>query len=171
MKRHKALQRLSSEHHNGLVWALQLKKASRQEDQSGQSAIVQGFLQFWESELQEHFVKEELYLFPVYYRCVREIIPAVTQTLHQHVIIRSAVLGLQEEAKSGTVSSKRLLEISDLLNQHVRFEERTLFEEIQRNCLSATLDTLLHVPGLSRIVYREFDESAGTKEGGENTRD
>ncbi len=171
MKRHKALQRLSSEHHIGLVWALQLKKAARQEDKTRHTEITEGFLQFWESELQEHFVKEELYLFPVYYQCSGEVTPAVTETLHQHVIIRSAVFGLQEEAKSGTVSPERLLEISDLLNQHVRFEERTLFEEIQQKCPSELLDKLLSIPSLSRIVYREFDEPSDSGRTARDSRD
>jgi len=162
MKRHKALQRLSSEHHIGLVWALQLKKAAKQEDKTKQSEIADGFLQFWESELQEHFVKEEEYLFPVYYHCSGEITPSVTETLHQHIIIRSAVFRLQEEAKSGNVPPERLLEISDLLNQHVRFEERKLFEEIQEKCASAVLDKLLNIPKLSRIVYREFEDHSNS---------
>ncbi len=151
MKRHKALHGLSSEHHHGLVWARRLEKAAKEQNsESASKELVDGFLVFWESDLYHHFRKEEDLLFPVYFTCAEGPTDSVMETLRQHVVIRGKIFQLQEAAKSELVSTELLKETSELLNAHVRFEERTLFEEIQENCSEVQLRKLAAFPELQK---------------------
>ncbi len=150
MKRHKALQGLSSEHHHGLVWARRLGIAEEKNEADNLSTLAAEFLKFWEADLQLHFRKEEELLFPYYFNCHGSASENVMETLRQHVEIRAAVLNLQNELTAGKVRAEPLLRISGLLNAHVRFEERELFEEIQGNCEDDALGQLLEVPELRK---------------------
>ncbi|MEJ2636517.1 MAG: hemerythrin domain-containing protein [Calditrichia bacterium] len=147
MKRHPALHGLSSEHHHGLVWARRLERTGEIQNPSGIQRLVQEFRDFWESDLKEHFRKEEDILFPLYYNCIGRITEAVMETVRQHVRIRSAVLNLAQQAENQTAILK---EISVLLSEHIRFEERVLFEEIQIECPDHLLDQLLEFPELQK---------------------
>ncbi len=138
MKRHQSLHGLSSEHHHGLVWARRLKTAGGAEPQQA-AGTAADFLEFWEKDLQAHFRKEEDVLFPYYYRCRQRTTENMLETLRQHVVIRGEILTLQEEMENNAINPQRLAAIGELLNEHVRFEERELFEEIQENCPEALL--------------------------------
>jgi hemerythrin-like domain-containing protein len=150
MKRHKSLHGLSSEHHHGLFWARKLDLTARNWDESQAIETTGAFLKFWESNLANHFIKEEEILFPVYFQCKREITPAVVEALRQHVVIRSAVIGLRDQFDNGTIRQESLRELAILLNKHVRLEERVLFEEIQENCPEEVLQKLAAFPELQK---------------------
>ncbi len=108
---------------------------------------MQEFRDFWESDLKEHFRKEEEILFPLYYNCIGRITETVMETVRQHVRIRSAVLNPAQQAEDQTA---KLKEISVLLREHIRFEERVLFEEIQSGCPEHRLNELLEFPELQK---------------------
>ena len=124
MKRSPQLRSLSSEHHGALVLALKARKASAGGDVSA----------FWEHlrerfaiELEPHFQAEERSLLPALERVGEDTLVArtlVARTLAEHREMR--------ECLAGTADAANLMRFADLLERHVRFEERELFEVAQR---------------------------------------
>jgi hemerythrin-like domain-containing protein len=118
IKRHKALRNLSREHHDGLVFALRLQKgvAKRADLQSMEEYATW----FWKNHLLSHFQLEEERLFPMLkgeYELVREAIV-------QHQDLK----GLFQIQQKTHADFKRIYE---LLQKHIRLEERELFNLIQ----------------------------------------
>lgn len=120
MKRHKELQPLSRQHHNGLLAALLLKKGiAKAADKNVMAAFI---LDLWKQDLKQHFESEEEFL-----------IPALTNTsfdealnkylLEEHKLLRSYINSLQNEEPSISVIES----FAKLLEQHIRFEERVYF--------------------------------------------
>jgi len=81
----------------------------------------------WESETRFHFEAEEKVLFPAAdkYAVLR---PLVKQLLSEHETLRD----LFERAKTRRLDAVALKTFGDTLSQHIRTEERQLFEECQR---------------------------------------
>ncbi|MBI2298826.1 MAG: hemerythrin domain-containing protein [Armatimonadetes bacterium] len=109
MKRHPALQKLSEDHHHGLVQAQRLADATP-------ATIVsrtRAFLSAWRREIAPHFAEEE--------------------QLRQHTGIRRQVLELQRahaaEDAGACIAAARA--VAAALDEHIHFEERELFEAIQ----------------------------------------
>jgi len=122
IKRHEALQNLSREHHEILTFGLRLKKGIQKE---ANLKIMNAYIDwFWESYLESHFQLEENQLFPLY-KDSNLILQAESQ--HQE-------LEVYFQKKNRNVAEIKLMYL--LLEKHIRFEERTLFNKIQ-NELSA----------------------------------
>lgn len=67
MKRAEQLQKLSHQHHNGLMAVLLLKKGI---EKKAAVDVLNGFIiHTWENELRTHFIKEEVYLHPHFCIC------------------------------------------------------------------------------------------------------
>lgn len=118
IKRHEALQPWSREHHQGLLLSWKIKKgfALNVDPQR-----IKDYCDwFWENHLVSHFETEENYLFPI----LGEENQLVQQALEEHGQLKA--MFEQEEADTDTLS-----QIESLLNDHIRFEERVLFNAIQ----------------------------------------
>jgi Hemerythrin HHE cation binding domain len=114
VKRHAALVPLSHDHHHALVQARRLREAG--------PAGATAFLRFFASETTRHFREEEELVFPLLYDDEPE---SLREILLQHHRLRTLALRLRAgEDVSG--------ELADLLEAHIRLEERDLFEVIQR---------------------------------------
>lgn len=129
MKRHPALIPLSHDHHNGLMLA-QLIKIDAPE-YKGLPSSIQGKKDFtlstFEEELLPHFNQEEKILFPLISKKDEEIDDLVKELLNDHNKIIELVKKLSLNKNLETV----LNEIGVLLSQHIRKEERKLFQKIQ----------------------------------------
>jgi len=81
----------------------------------------------WESEIRFHFEAEEKVLFPAAdkYASLR---PLVKQLLSQHGTLR----GFCARAQTRRLDAATLQTFVETLAQHIRTEERELFEECQR---------------------------------------
>ena len=123
MKRTKALQPLSHQHHQGLFAAQRLRRAT---DETAVEA-QEHFLAFWTAEGAHHFRVEEDVLLPAYARHAAPDAPEVVRVLTEHVAIRRFAAELSE----GSASHGRLRELGELLHGHIRHEERTLFPLIE----------------------------------------
>ncbi|MBW6476922.1 MAG: hemerythrin domain-containing protein [Chromatiales bacterium] len=133
MKRVAALRQLSDDHHQGLVLALRAKKAADGKDGLSVDAIWAEVVQRFADELEPHFQIEERYLAPALLD-VGEI--QLVQRLHQeHAALRELLEATDHSAAS-------LREFGQMLAQHIRFEERDLFEAAQRLLSSRTLDAI-----------------------------
>lgn len=128
IKRSAELAPLSREHHEGLlaVWKIRQGLANQVA-----SARIAAFIQwFWQQHLQPHFEKEEKFI-P---RILSSSRPLLQQMLHEHAEIKMLVAdAIQHE------DLKKLEVVAQTVNDHIRFEERQLFAEIER---TATPDQL-----------------------------
>ncbi len=129
IKRHEALQPWSREHHQGLLLSWKIKKgfALNVDPQR-----IKDYCDwFWENHLVPHFETEEKYLFPI----LGEDNQLVQQALDEHGQLKA--MFEQEEADTDTLS-----QIESLLNDHIRFEERILFNAIQEIATSEEIALL-----------------------------
>lgn len=118
IKRHQALKEYSKDHHQALLlcWKIQVGFSK------GISAdrIKTYTNWFYENHILAHFQKEEKYMFPVLGNENKLII----QALKEHKILLDLFTDTTQIENS-------LKQIQTLLKNHIRFEERILFNEIQ----------------------------------------
>ncbi|MDE2118108.1 MAG: hemerythrin domain-containing protein [Betaproteobacteria bacterium] len=128
MKRCSALRTLSNEHHHGLVLATRAKKAA------GTEAAGKAWQQIqvrFAAEMEPHFQAEEMGLLPALERVGETEL--VRRTHADHAELRRMIREGGVQAMTG---------FAELLIQHIRFEERELFETAQQKIPAAELDTL-----------------------------
>ena len=136
MKRDKNLHPLSWDHHaalTGVVFTRKHLKAGADKDRMGQ--IAQEYAAFYKTGLLPHFRHEEEWLLPRYLRHVPATDPDVVRLLTEHLILHRLVLDLDQAVSAGDDLVAPLVELTDRLEAHVRFEERDLFPKIE-NCLT-----------------------------------
>jgi hemerythrin-like domain-containing protein len=141
VKRHAALIPLSHDHHHGLSEARRLRKASN-EDDGTREASVERFLRFYRDETVDHFRLEEERLLPLLTDCDGPAETLVTRTLLEHQHIRATVTRLEAPRTAADADPSLMRQVADLLEHHIRFEERQLFPYLERTIPSATLDSL-----------------------------
>jgi iron-sulfur cluster repair protein YtfE (RIC family) len=140
VRRHPALVPLSEEHHHELAHARRLLRAAGagpEERRAMASAYVEAFFM----ETVEHFRREEEILFPLYVRHAGST-PVLEQILREHMELHGLVRALRIEAAAGDIPPEALRTLGVLLHDHVRVEERELFEEIERIVPAAELEGL-----------------------------
>jgi iron-sulfur cluster repair protein YtfE (RIC family) len=81
------------------------------------------FLTFYASNLLPHFRAEEDVLFPLLRSVVPESGEMIDELVQNHVQIRGAIPQLE----AGTGLAKLIFDLGDLLERHIRKEERELF--------------------------------------------
>jgi len=124
MRRIKQLRNLSVDHHHGLVLARRAKKAAVTNNGSTISEAWNEIKIKFESELEPHFQIEEKFIAPSLAR--KGITDELERFYRDHKKLRSLVIdGVK---KNGT----NLLQFSELLISHIRFEEEVLFELTQK---------------------------------------
>lgn len=130
MKRHKALQSLSHDHHHGLLLAQLIKTGSP--EYKGLPNTLNGkkdyALKSFEKDLVPHFRKEEDILFPVVKNKSKNINHLVEKLIAQH----KQIYLLVGKIKASDSFQNDLDELGKLLELHIRKEERELFQEIQK---------------------------------------
>ena len=123
MKRHAALQHLSREHHKALKLARQACFASDSGHVIAIAEAAQTINTLFPQWFDEHFRMEEEDLLPLL--AAAGASDLVSQVLAQHAELRA--LNRQLENPDGVT----LARFGKLLNEHVRFEEREVFETAQ----------------------------------------
>jgi hemerythrin-like domain-containing protein len=119
MKRHPFLLQLSREHHQGLVLARKARRwaaGDATEGEQGWAAVRHAY----ESELRPHFEEEEARVFPLLAAHAEKL---VARALDDHRRLRTLALGGSTLAE--------LEELGQLLEAHIRFEERELFPAVE----------------------------------------
>jgi mannose-6-phosphate isomerase-like protein (cupin superfamily) len=128
VKRHPALVPLSHDHHHGLVAAKRLRAGAEDTDPA---AAVRQFLRFFDEETARHFTQEEELLFPLLADSEEAREPLV-RVLLEHQRVRARVAELRSQVEAGAPVPERMVELSDDLETHIRYEERQLFPVIER---------------------------------------
>ncbi len=123
LKRVPELRKLSEDHHHGLVLARRAKRAAEENEDSVAQAWKEVKNRF-RNELEPHFQIEEKYLVPPLEAHGKTEL--VERTTDDHRRLRKAV------SEDALRSASGLKAFGEMLDQHIRFEERELFEEAQR---------------------------------------
>jgi hemerythrin-like domain-containing protein len=128
LKRDPALVALSRDHHGALMQALELRRAAERSSAAA-AEVARSFLAFVASELSGHFADEEDVLLPLADRVAPEE-SARVRAEHREIEALTARIpgGLAGREELVPV----LVELGDLIHDHVRYEERALFESLQR---------------------------------------
>ncbi|HYP09729.1 MAG TPA: hemerythrin domain-containing protein [Bryobacteraceae bacterium] len=127
---------LSHDHQHALALCVQIRRELG--DVMRPAIAVQRLrelvLSHFESEMRGHFACEETIVFPVL-AAVDETRPLVSELLGEHRRIAELVDAIRIEP-----DARLLAAFAELLTQHVRKEERGLFEEMQRSLPREELD-------------------------------
>jgi iron-sulfur cluster repair protein YtfE (RIC family) len=147
MKRHPALIPLSQDHHHGLLLAQLLKRNAP--EYHGLPKDLLGKMNFakemYHKELEHHFRDEEEFVFPYLKGKDVELDNLISEILNEHIILKEKILALDDNPNL----VDQLDEIGKILSEHIRKEERVLFEKAQ---------TILNNEVL-KIIENKFDES------------
>lgn len=125
MKRHQQLQDLSREHHSALKLALHARRAAASGDQEAIAASAQACRAAFLAELEPHFLLEEASLLPLLVLADEQELARRTACEHDEMRTLIAQLKIPDAGA--------LERFAELLSAHVRFEERVLFEVLQRH--------------------------------------
>jgi hemerythrin HHE cation binding domain-containing protein len=132
MKRSAALAPLSRDHQHALDAALRLRRA----DPATVAAAIAHFLDFFEREGRRHFAIEERLLLPALPADDAEWGPCVARIREDHAALREAA----DAPPDGDVEAAHAL--GERLAVHVRFEERTAFQIVERRLALPELERL-----------------------------
>jgi hemerythrin-like domain-containing protein len=130
MKRHSSLIPLSHDHHHGLVQARQLRRAA-DGDTTTRRAATASFLRFFSDESVRHFRQEEERLFPALVD-VASAEELLVKALLDHQRLHSLVARLDQDLGRGATDAELMRELADLLENHIRLEERRLFPMVEK---------------------------------------
>ena len=142
MKRHKSLFPLSHEHQHGLALALKLKYPKGQLSSSNEaeiSALKSELADKYENILRKHFRKEEQYLVPGF-----EENKLMKQMLGEHIKLEGLYNKIVSNSEGWKLEQQRdmLNLFGELLDLHIRFEERELFPMIEKSLSEEQLEEL-----------------------------
>ena len=139
IKRSKELAPLSREHHDGLLFVWKIKQGLA--NGTTIETLCNYTRWFWSNHLKPHFNDEENVLV--------KFLPAdntlVKQMLKEHSEIRDLVISLDKEPDAGSLQL-----LANLINDHIRFEERQLFAYAEENL----------TPGQLHEIYNELPHDA-----------
>ena len=125
--RHPSLIPLSQDHHHGLALALRCRKQALGQIKpmvaAGLRERAKEFLDFYTSNLEAHFRAEEEVLFPALHSAIPATGSVIEELIREHVEIRQIMPRLD----AGSGLAKLIFDLGDLLERHIRREERELF--------------------------------------------
>lgn len=129
IKRHSILQPISREHHHGLLLCWKIKTGLAKEVDLER---IKNYVNwFWESHLRDHFEFEEKFMFPILDKESKNL----ERALEEHAKLKSFFTATDN-------IEQNLRSIVDVLDTHIRFEERVLFNEIQALSTKEDLDKI-----------------------------
>jgi hemerythrin-like domain-containing protein len=146
MLRHPSLRPLSEHHHHALVQALEIARASQVAGPDGHARLQQAaesLLHFWEIAGRTHFREEEDVLLPAVARHIRlDQEPAIMRMLADHAQIRAALQDLAAARSENRLEDSHVTTLGQMLHDHVRLEEDTIFPRIESILNEQELATL-----------------------------
>jgi hypothetical protein len=129
-KRHASLQPLSREHHQALLLCWKFRQGFSKGVEPERMMKYAGW--FWTTYLAPHFKAEEKTFFPI----LDKEHPGIIKALKQHKQLEAMF-----HSKDSDIAYT-LRQIAFELEQHIRFEERELFNDIQEKASPAQLEEL-----------------------------
>lgn len=145
IKRKKALIQVSRDHHHGLLLCWKIRTGF------SKGVAIERIKKytdwFYESHLVPHFAFEEKYMFPI----LGDNDELVKRALTEH----RRLVRLFTDTNS---ISKSLSLIEEELEQHIRFEERILFNEIQKVATEKQLKSISELHDDAKLKDNTDDE-------------
>ena len=128
-KRHPSLIPLSHDHHHGLVLAFRLREGLPPNRKPADSSREQAedTVRFFHDNLVAHFRAEEEVLFPAICSCVPHAATLLDTLTAEHGEMRKQVENLAQASPDEAPLLTKLKAFGDLLERHIRREERELF--------------------------------------------
>jgi iron-sulfur cluster repair protein YtfE (RIC family) len=140
--RHPSLVPLSQDHHHGLALALRCRKQAlgqlKPMGAVGLRERAKEFLEFYRNNLVAHFRAEEEVLFPLLRTSLPGSDAMMDDLIHEHEQLRQAASQLE----SGSGLAKLIFDLGDLLERHIRKEERELFPLFEAHIDSIKAETI-----------------------------
>ncbi len=137
IKRSEQLAPLSREHHDGLLFAWKIKQGL--ENKTSLELLRKFTMWYWKSHIKPHFFQEERILLPY----MPEGNDLAIQLKEEHDHIRELILEIDDQPDPHSLKI-----LCDLLNKHIRFEERELFKYLEELLSKEQLD----------IVFNEIEK-------------
>ncbi len=144
IKRSEQLAPLSREHHDGLLFCWKIRQGLG--NGTPVSTLQEFVLWYWRSHLQHHFKQEESILLPYIGGH-----PFAEQLLKEHQDIRDVILSLERNPDVNLFSV-----LASFVNNHIRFEERHLFNYLEK---ILSLEELDLVAGKLAALHENADDS------------
>ena len=116
IKRSKELAPLSREHHDGLLFVWKIKQGLT--NGTSIETLCNYSRWYWANHIKPHFQDEE----KVLVKFLPADNPLVEQMIKEHSQIHDLVKSLEEEPATNSLQS-----LAEVVNNHIRFEERKLF--------------------------------------------
>ena len=140
VKRHSALVPLSQEHFSHLIYSKRLREGrpdnieSNWPVNSDENKLVSQTKDYFFIDMLNHFELEEKVVFPVYEMYLEENSPKkdlLNYILKHHQIVKEKISSIDEV--HGKELINKLREIGTDIEEHIRKEERELYEDIQNS--------------------------------------
>ena len=141
MKRDPRLARLSEEHHHGLVFALRIERELPAASEEEVERLYADLLRFWARGLLPHFHTESECLLARLIRH-RPVDDPQIERLHADHLSMYGLVARMRDAATHIDRRRALREFGATLHDHIRWEERELFEVAQAELADAQLDAL-----------------------------
>lgn len=129
IKRSEHIMKLSKEHHSGLLFCWKIRQGLKGEVAA--ERILKYTKYFWSNHLDEHFREEETILF---FPLKDEL---VQKAIEDHKQIKHTLDTLQESSAEDT--KQKLAHLANLIDDHIRYEERKLFPHLEKTLSEAQL--------------------------------
>ncbi|AZB21985.1 hemerythrin domain-containing protein [Kaistella haifensis] len=145
MKRHEALVHLSRDHHFGLLLCWKLKEGLKKD--ISVERMSKYIVLFYEQNLKPHFAEEEETIFLI----LGNAHPLIEEAISQH-------RELEKMISDGFETPEQIQTFRDLLELHIRTEERQIFPEIENTATEEELQNLLkqNYPELKEPEYEDL---------------
>ncbi|MFO7447337.1 MAG: hemerythrin domain-containing protein [Ignavibacteriaceae bacterium] len=140
MNRHKSLYKLSHDHHHGLKLAQLIKKGAPSfknlpSTAEGKAAYT---LEFYNEHLVPHFHQEENVLYPLVKNKNKKLDDLFAEIFEEHKTISRLI----NDLKNKEFKEDILYLLGDILNKHIKKEEKELFMLIQETLSGEELSHL-----------------------------
>lgn len=144
IKRHKAMQPLSREHHQGLLLSWKIRTGL---SKGISTKRIKAYLDwFYSTHLVPHFEIEEKLIFPI--------------LGNDHELVKKAISQhrrLERLFNAATDLEKNIGRIEEELESHIRFEERILFNKIQKVATEEQLETISKLHPEAKFTENDSD--------------
>lgn len=159
LKRHQAIVSFSKDHHFGLLLSWKIRNGLKHG--VDEKRISDYVLYIFKEDLEMHFNDEEKFLFSLLPAGDKMIAHAIDD--HHHLNILATAI------EQSTHDAALLNRFADELEEHIRYEERILFNYLQENIPVAELEKIANrFPNNSREIDEQWKDCFWEKKSNEN---
>jgi hemerythrin-like domain-containing protein len=141
MTRDERLIRLSREHHHGLVMALRIQRELPRASEEELASLYSDLVRFWATALAPHCGAEDDALLARLAAHEDEGLALAGHLQREHRELE-ALLDRMRDAGAAADRRGMLVRFGELLGEHIRWEERDLFEWLQQRFEGGELDEI-----------------------------